>query len=45
MTEHDWTQFHVHLRSLLAGGPDVRDFVQPEWNDSVSIGWTPPQAR
>ena len=25
----------------LAGGPDVRDFEHPNWNDSVSIGFLP----
>ncbi len=36
-----WIYFMTNLRSVLAGGPDVRDFVDPEWNDSVSIGWRP----
>lgn len=34
-----WIYFMTNLRSVLAGGPDVRDFDHPEWNDSVSIGW------
>lgn len=34
-----WVYFMTNLRSVLAGGPDVRDFDHPEWNDSVSIGW------
>ena len=39
------TYFLTNLRSVLAGGPDVRDFGHPEWNDSVSIGWVPPTAE
>ena len=34
-----WIYFMTNLRSVLAGGPDVRDFENPEWNDSVSIAW------
>ncbi len=37
-----WIYFMTNLRSLLSGGPDVRDFEHPAWNDSVSIGWEPP---
>jgi len=37
-----WIYFMTNLRSVLAGGPDVRDFDNREWNDSVSIGWIPP---
>ena len=37
-----WIYFMTNLRSVLAGGPDVRDHAHPEWNDSVSIGWSPP---
>jgi hypothetical protein len=37
-----WIYFMTNLRSVLAGGPDIRDFSNPEWNDSVSIGWDPP---
>lgn len=36
-----WIYFLTNLRSVLAGGPDVRDFDHPQWNDSVSIGWEP----
>ena len=36
-----WIYFMTNLRSVLAGGPDVRDFQHPEWNDSVSIGFDP----
>lgn len=36
-----WIYFMTNLRSVLAGGPDIRDFAHPEWNDSVSIGWDP----
>jgi uncharacterized protein YndB with AHSA1/START domain len=39
-----WIYFMTNLRSVLSGGPDVRDFDHPEWNDSVSIGWNPSQA-
>ena len=39
-----WIYFMTNLQSILAGGPDVRDFDDPEWNDSVSIGWDPAQA-
>ena len=34
-----WIYFMTNLRSLLAGGPDLRDRDHPQWNDSVSIGW------
>ena len=34
-----WIYFLTNLRSVLAGGPDVRDFEHPTWNDSVSIGF------
>lgn len=36
-----WIYFMTNLRSVLAGGPDVRDHDHPEWNDSVSIGFDP----
>jgi len=36
-----WIYFMTNLRSVLAGGPDVRDFEHPNWNDSVSIGFDP----
>ncbi|NKB71220.1 MAG: hypothetical protein GKR89_29460 [Candidatus Latescibacteria bacterium] len=36
-----WIYFMTNLRSVLAGGPDVRDHAHPEWNDSVSIGFDP----
>ena len=36
-----WIYFLTNLRSVLAGGPDVRDHEHPQWNDSVSIGWDP----
>lgn len=39
-----WIYFMTNLRSVLAGGPDIRDFEHPEWNDSVSIGWDPATA-
>jgi hypothetical protein len=39
-----WIYFMTNLRSVLAGGPDIRDFANPEWNDSVSIGWDPTHA-
>jgi hypothetical protein len=39
-----WIYFMTNLRSVLAGGPDIRDFDHPEWNDSVSIGWDPTRA-
>ena len=34
-----WIYFMTNLRSILAGGPDVRDYEHPNWNDSVSIGF------
>ena len=36
-----WIYFLTNLRSILAGGPDVRDFDHPQWNDSVGIGFHP----
>lgn len=36
-----WIYFMTNLRSVLAGGPDIRDHQHPEWNDSVSIGFDP----
>jgi hypothetical protein len=36
-----WIYFMTNLRSILAGGPDVRDHNHPNWNDSVSIGFDP----
>ena len=36
-----WIFFLMNLRSLLAGGPDLRDQQHPNWNDSVSIGFDP----
>ena len=36
-----WIYFLTNLRSVLAGGPDVRDHDHPNWNDSVSIGFDP----
>lgn len=36
-----WVYFMTNLRSVLAGGPDVRDHAHPNWNDSVSIGFDP----
>jgi len=36
-----WIYFMTNLRSVLAGGPDVRDFQHPNWNDSVGIGFDP----
>lgn len=36
-----WIYFLTNLRSVLAGGPDVRDFAHPQWNDSVSVAWDP----
>jgi uncharacterized protein YndB with AHSA1/START domain len=34
-----WIYFMTNLRSILAGGPDLRDHNHPNWNDSVSIGF------
>ena len=34
-----WIYFLTNLRSVLAGGPDLRDFDHPDWNDSVSIAF------
>ncbi len=34
-----WIYFLTNLRSVLAGGDDLRDFDHPLWNDSVSIGF------
>lgn len=36
-----WIYFMTNLRSVLAGGSDLRDHEHPEWNDSVSIGFDP----
>jgi len=36
-----WIYFLTNLRSVLAGGPDLRDHRHPNWNDSVSIGFEP----
>jgi hypothetical protein len=36
-----WIYFLTNLRSILAGGPDLRDFAHPNWNDSISIGFDP----
>lgn len=36
-----WIYFMTNLRSVLAGGPDIRDHQHPNWNDSVSIGFNP----
>lgn len=36
-----WIFFMTNLRSVLAGGPDLRDHEHPNWNDSVSIGFDP----
>ena len=36
-----WIYFMTNLRAILAGGPDVRDYAHPNWNDSVSIGFDP----
>lgn len=36
-----WIYFMTNLRSIIAGGPDLRDFEHPNWNDSVSIGFEP----
>ncbi len=36
-----WIYFMTNLRSVLAGGPDLRDHRHPNWNDSVSIGFEP----
>jgi len=36
-----WIYFMTNLRSVLAGGTDLRDHAHPQWNDSVSIGWDP----
>lgn len=38
-----WIYFMTNLRSVLAGGPDIRDHEFPELNDSVSIGWGAPE--
>ena len=39
-----WIYFMTNLRSVLAGGGDLRDHAHAEWNDSVSIGWAPESA-
>ena len=36
-----WIYFLTNLRSVLAGGPDVRDHAHPQWNDSIGIGFDP----
>ena len=36
-----WIYFMTNLRSVLGGGPDLRDHEHPNWNDSVSIGFEP----
>ena len=36
-----WIYFLTNLRSVLAGGPDLRDHEHPNWNDSVSVGFDP----
>ena len=36
-----WIYFMTNLRSVLRGGPDLRDHEHPNWNDSVSIGFKP----
>ena len=36
-----WIYFMTNLRSIIAGGPDLRDYKHPNWNDSVSIGFDP----
>ena len=36
-----WIYFMTNLRSVIAGGADLRDHEHPEWNDSVSIGFDP----
>lgn len=36
-----WIFFLTNLRSILAGGPDLRDHEHPNWNDSISIGFDP----
>ena len=36
-----WIFFMTDLRSVLAGGLDLRDHRYPNWNDSVSIGFDP----
>jgi len=41
-----WIYFLTNLRSVLAGGGDLRDHDHPGWNDSVSIGFEPePDSR
>ena len=34
-----WVYFLTNLKSVLEHGIDLRDHEQPQWNDSVSIGW------
>jgi uncharacterized protein YndB with AHSA1/START domain len=34
-----WIFFFMNLRSIIAGGSDLRDHDHPQWNDSISIGW------
>ncbi len=36
-----WIYFMTNLRSVIAGGSDLRDYDHPNWNDSVSIGFEP----
>jgi len=36
-----WIYFMTNLRSIIAGGSDLRDFEHPDWNDSVGIGFNP----
>jgi uncharacterized protein YndB with AHSA1/START domain len=36
-----WIYFMTNLRSVITGGPDLRDYENPNWNDSVSIGFDP----
>ncbi|MFT5376190.1 MAG: hypothetical protein ACI906_003027 [Candidatus Latescibacterota bacterium] len=36
-----WIYFMTNLRSVIAGGPDLRDYEHPTWNDSVGIGFDP----
>lgn len=36
-----WIYFMTNLRSVFAGGPDLRGYEYPTWNDSVGIGFDP----
>ena len=38
-----WIYFLTNLRSIIAGGPDLRDHDHPNWNDSISIGFATPR--